>query len=167
MLLVGIDPGTETGIAQWATIGQFLGVVDCMPIHRAMATILAMPQREHAGELLVLFEDARLRTWYGDADARQARSGAAIREGVGAVKRDCAIWEAFLTDHGIPFIARKPAAGGTKWKAEYFKRVTGWQGRTNEHGRDAAMLVYGIGMAQAEQLRLGATVRPAKARPAA
>jgi len=31
----------------------------------------------------------------------------------------------------------------TKLTADQFKRITGWHGRTNEHGRDAAMLVFG------------------------
>jgi hypothetical protein len=32
----------------------------------------------------------------------------------------------------------------TKIKAEAFKRLTGWQGQTNEHSRDAAMMVFGL-----------------------
>lgn len=31
----------------------------------------------------------------------------------------------------------------TKWKSERFEIVTGWKPRTSEHGRDAAMLVWG------------------------
>ena len=30
----------------------------------------------------------------------------------------------------------------TKSKADTFKKLTGWTGRTNEHARDAAMLVF-------------------------
>jgi hypothetical protein len=37
----------------------------------------------------------------------------------------------------------KPQAHGTKWAADYFARVTGFKGRTSEHSRDAALLVYG------------------------
>ena len=33
---------------------------------------------------------------------------------------------------------------GAKLDAAAFKRLTSWQGRTSEHGRDAAMLVWGI-----------------------
>jgi hypothetical protein len=35
-----------------------------------------------------------------------------------------------------------PAANATKKKAKDFIRMTGWTGRTNEHARDAAMLVF-------------------------
>ena len=34
------------------------------------------------------------------------------------------------------------AANATKKKVEDFTRMTGWTGRTNEHARDAAMLVF-------------------------
>ena len=64
--------------------------------------------------------------------------------GAGAAKRDAKIWEEFLQDYGIPYEAHKPQARGTKWSAETFANVTGYKGRTNEHNRDAALLVYGI-----------------------
>jgi hypothetical protein len=37
-----------------------------------------------------------------------------------------------------------PKNNTTKISAEYFKAVTKWTARTNEHGRDAAMLVVGF-----------------------
>ena len=36
-----------------------------------------------------------------------------------------------------------PTNNRTKLNAEQFKRITKYQGQTNEHNRDAAMLVYG------------------------
>ena len=83
----------------------------------------------------VWFEDARLRQWYGD-------KGREALQGAGSIKRDCGIWEEFCAMHGIPHRAIKPAKGATKWDAERFKKMTGWPGRTNEHARDAALLVF-------------------------
>lgn len=138
---IGIDPGTQTGYAAWDSLRKKLVAVDTLKIHQAMAHVLEV----HASGMLhsVTFEDARLRTWFGSADARQARSGAGIREGVGSVKRDCTIWAEFLGDHGIGYRSIKPAAGNTKWDAEKFARLTGWTGRTSNHARDAAILVVG------------------------
>lgn len=140
-LIVGIDPGTHTGIAKWDRTAQKLVMVATAKIHKAMQIV----EFEHAsGNLhMVVFEDARLRKWHGHADARMARSGAGIREGVGSVKRDCSIWQDFLSDLGVPFLQLKPAPGTTKWDAERFERVTGWTGRTSNHARDAACLVIG------------------------
>jgi hypothetical protein len=60
------------------------------------------------------------------------------------VKRDCQIWEDYLTDLRIPFEMVAPKNNATKLTAEQFRRITGYEGKTNEHGRDAAMLVYGF-----------------------
>ncbi|HET6788023.1 MAG TPA: hypothetical protein VFH49_08690 [Aquabacterium sp.] len=138
---IGIDPGAQTGYAAWDATEKRLASVRTLKIHEAMHYVLEV---QRAGMLhSVTFEDARLRTWFGGADARQARSGPGIREGVGSVKRDCTIWAEFLGDHGIAYRAVKPAAGTTKWDAETFAKRTGWTGRTSNHGRDAALLVFG------------------------
>lgn len=85
---------------------------------------------------MVLFEDARQRKWFGaDSNAKM--------QGAGSVKRDASIWEEFCTDYQIAFRALPPAKGGTKLNPDYFKALTGWRGKTSEHARDAAMIVFG------------------------
>lgn len=139
---VGIDPGVRTGIAIWSSAERRLLDVATMGIVEAMTRVATM---HSIGSLRrVRFEDARLRTWFGSADKRQARSGAGVREGVGSVKRDCQIWQEFLEALGITFEPVKPAAGATKLDAHVFARLAKWEGRTSNHGRDAAMLVLGL-----------------------
>jgi hypothetical protein len=138
---IGIDPGASTGYAAWDASSRVLAAVHTLKIHEAMDYVL---QVHRAGMLhSVTFEDARLRTWFGKMDKEQVKYGAAVREGAGSVKRDCTIWADFLGAHGIAYKGVKPAAGATKWKADHFARVTGWTGRTSEHARDAAILVFG------------------------
>lgn len=135
MLCIGIDPGTETGYAAWHIDDQIFTAVCSMPIHQAMIMV-----RDHhlAGNLkMVVFEDARQRSWFG-AKGRESLQGA------GSIKRDSAIWDEFLGDLGVPYKAVKPSAGATKWDAARFAGMTGWHGRTNEHARDAALLVWGM-----------------------
>jgi hypothetical protein len=140
--IIGLDPGVTTGYALWEPEHKRFYQVSSMAIHEAMACVKSL---HDSGELnMVVFEDARLRKWFAAGDARQARSGAGIREGVGSVKRDAGIWADYLGGLGVPYKAIKPAAGATKWTAEHFSRVTGWTARTNEHGRDAAVLVFGM-----------------------
>lgn len=143
MILIGIDPGVHTGFASWDTGTRAFREVASLSIHRAMERVKDQAIFT-AQTMFVVFEDARMRTWFGNADERQRKYGAAIREGVGSVKRDCSIWEDFLSDAEIPYQANKPVQHGTKWTPEYFKRTTGWQGRTSEHARDAGVLVFGI-----------------------
>lgn len=140
-LFIGIDPGTRTGFASWDSQAQCFLAMDTLSIHKAMQRV---EYAWHACHLrMVVFEDARLRKWFGHADLRVARSGAGVREGVGSVKRDCAIWADFLGDLKVPHLAVKPQAGQTKLTAEQFERLTKWTGRTSDHARDAAMLVFG------------------------
>lgn len=141
-LVIGLDPGVQTGFAIWRRDRKAFSVITSMAIHEAMNIV----QGRHIDGLLhsVVFEDARQRTGYfGLMDLKQAKFGAGVREGVGSVKRDCTIWQDFLTALGVKFEAVKPAAGATKWDAPTFTRLTGWQQRTNQHGRDAAFLVIG------------------------
>ena len=134
MICIGIDPGTHTGVAVWdSKEGKFLSL-ETLPIHRAMVEVMNL---RIGREILVVFEDARQRKWYGKGNTN------AKLQGAGSVKRDCSIWEEFCKDYGIPFRAIPPVKGATKVSAKYFKMVSHYQGRTSEHSRDAAMLVIG------------------------
>lgn len=135
MIYIGIDTGTHTGIAAWDSKARTFREITTLPLHRAIVLVLKYWQDEQHG-VFVVFEDARQRKWYG------SRSDAKI-QGAGSIKRDCAIWEDFLRDYGIPFRAVPPQAGCTKMTAARFTALTKWRGRTSEHARDAAMLVWG------------------------
>ena len=135
-LIAGIDPGVKTGFAVWSRVEQRLTTVETVGITRAMTLIRTMADAETLHS--VRFEDARMRTWFG-ARGREALQGA------GSIKRDCSIWQEFLQGLvGVPFLPVSPQAKGAKLDAQAFKRLTGWQGRTSEHGRDAALLVFGL-----------------------
>lgn len=140
MIVLGLDPGVNTGFATWNAQTRQLLEVRSMLLHEAMAEVA---KRHAAGELsLVVFEDARRRKWFGKMDQQQGKYGAAVREGAGSAKRDAKIWDDFLTKLGVPFLARAPHS--TKKKAQQFQQLTGWTDRTNEHARDAAMIVLGL-----------------------
>ena len=143
MICIGIDPGTHTGVAVWDTReGKFLSL-ETLPIHRALEKVKEMSHpfwhmdKLYHEDIQVVFEDARQRTWFGKGDTN------AKLQGAGSVKRDCSIWEDFCKDYGIPYWAKPPVKGATKVSAEYFKKLSHYQGRTSEHSRDAAMLVIG------------------------
>jgi hypothetical protein len=138
MTLIGIDTGVHTGLAFYDTDLKALKYVKEYKIHRAMDLVKRL--WDSGEDIKVRFEDARKRTWFGHHTAKEDR---ARLQGAGSVKRDCQIWEDYLTDLGIPFEMVAPKNNATKLTAEQFRRITGYEGKTNEHGRDAAMLVYG------------------------
>lgn len=140
MLVIGIDTGHDTGLAVWDTGRRVFRAVATMRIHRAIEAVRDW-ERDNPGQVRVVFEDARQRRWIPDSHDLRREMGR--RQGAGSVKRDATIWQEALTDYGIPFEAVRPHQGLTKWDAETFARITGWEGRTSNHARDAALLVFG------------------------
>lgn len=135
-ILIGIDTGVNTGFAVAIDVGNGgdLQKVECLSITQAMANINELVI-EHGKENIKLYiEDARLRTWF--------TGGREKAQGVGSVKRDAQIWESWCKEQDLNYIMIHPKANATKTKADVFKKRTGWSGRTNEHARDAAMLVF-------------------------
>ena len=134
--LIGIDTGVNTGyaVAEDKGNGGELFEVRSLTITQAMSRTLEFVVHYGKENVCLFIEDARQRTWF--------TGGREKAQGVGSVKRDAQIWEDWCTEQGIHFKMIHPAANATKMKAPEFKRMTGWTGRTNEHARDAAMLVF-------------------------
>ena len=133
MIYIGIDPGVNTGFAVWDSGRKKIVELTTCTIVTAMDRVKEIAKDN---PVTLVIEDARKRTWYGcNSEAK--------KQGAGSVKRDCMVWEEFVTINDIPSQFLQPMRGGTKLSQEYFKFVTGWKGRTSNHARDAAMLVFG------------------------
>lgn len=105
--------------------------VETLNIIEAMERVRAVLD---AGDLrMIVIEDARLRSWFGD-------SGRERLLGAGSVRRDCSIWTEFAERHSIPLKSISPQQKGRKIDKDTFAKITGWDGRTSEHGRDAGVL---------------------------
>ena len=145
--LIGIDTGVKTGFAiaidSLDGRGGKLDDVSSFTITQAMKRVLECVEEQGKENVKLFIEDPRQRSWFGGMDAKQAKYGAGVREGVGSVKRDASIWEDWCKEEDLLFDMVHPAANATKHKAPIFKKLTGWNKPTNEHGRDAAMIVSG------------------------
>lgn len=151
LTLIGIDPGVNTGLADKYFDSEGIE----MSVHSG--TIWAMIDYINevidgsSADMLVVMEDARLRTWFG-------QSGPERWQGAGSIKRDCQIWEEWLTHKQIPYILVPPMHNKTKMNAEEFARLTGISERTNQHERDAAALLlpynYKIALATYEAKKI-------------
>ncbi len=133
-VIIGIDPGTKTGIALWNPHKQEFGLIRSMKIHEAMEIVAGFKHFD----VSVYCEDPT--TWVpfnkGKIDTRRV-------QGAGSIKRDFRIWKDFCEDLGIPFYPVGLHKVKKKINADYFKMLSGWEKKTCEHGRDAAMLVIG------------------------
>jgi len=138
VLLIGVDPGTKTGLAGWDKPLQKFEFIKTLKIHRAIQVVFDLWHLKRP--IKVFVEDARLRVWFGKI--KSEKEDRARLQGAGSIKRDCVIWEDFLTDYKIPFVMIPPKGNKTKLDANTFARMTGWKERTSEHSRDGGMLVF-------------------------
>ena len=129
--LIGVDIGVNTGIA--LAVGGKLKEVFSTTILEAMDYV-----RSHKPNVKLYIEDARKLKWGGYNKGNTQRL-----QGAGSVKRDAQIWEEFAIREGIDYLLIDPRSNRKKLNAEQFKKLTGYEGSTNEHGRDAGMLVVG------------------------
>jgi hypothetical protein len=139
LYVIGIDPGTKTGLAVYNKQEKKLDYVRTLMVHEAFVMVLQVfaTAEKEGGKIFVRVEDARKRKRYGV-------NSMAKMQGAGAIKIQCKQWEEFLRSEGISFDLVAPNQIKTKMSPEYFKRLTGWHTRCSNHGRDAAVLVYGI-----------------------
>jgi hypothetical protein len=142
--IIGIDPGTETGLVVYNRTTKAIDLITSGTLLEMQYLLQAHPWNKliKFGQVFVRMEDARLRTWIPKQKTETAERGR--REGAGYVKAHCAIWEDFCKIWGIPYELVPPKNNKTKVKVDYFKMLTGWPGRTNDHERDAAMLCVGF-----------------------
>lgn len=132
-VVMGIDPGTHTGIALFE--GGKLTTLQTIEPHQLVEVIeTVMPAR-------VVFEDSRLisPTWKRSvSNAAQLK----IARDVGQIDAWCRLIVATCERLGIPAHGISPKNKGAKLDAEQFAALTGWTGRSNEHTRDAAALAW-------------------------
>lgn len=133
--MIGIDPGTNTGIA--VCDNQRIRYLESIHHNYAFERVEMHLSMNADRCITVVIEDASKRKWYGkQSDAKS--------QGAGAIKFCLSLWKKWASqfdDHekiSIDFI--HPIIGGTKWNDETFKVYTGWENRTNDHMRDAGVI---------------------------
>lgn len=140
---IGIDCGTKTGMCVYdSATKKIMRLVsgNIIEMMEDLKTHIISWEISH-DEILFRIEDARLRTWIPKQKNEMAERGR--REGAGYVKAHAAIWEDFCKHFYISYELVAPKNNKTKVTSHYFKILTNYQQSTNEHERDAAMLVVG------------------------
>ncbi|MFQ5570981.1 MAG: hypothetical protein ACE5G0_14980 [Rhodothermales bacterium] len=145
-LLVGIDPGRETGLAVYALALKEL--LECRSCSFWEAVVVfrdhLLPLGDGGVVAEVVIEDSRRLPLYARNRKRRMTREARDRmcRSVGRIDRDIALWEEWLRDRGYEVLLVEPSKEA-KWTAEDLRRICGWAESTNQHGRDAARLVWG------------------------
>lgn len=157
---IGIDPGRHTGVAVWSKHEKkllklitldFWGVIDFLDTFTASMQAqdwgslgIAVQSEEITFE--VVMEDPQLNdTTF--ARGIEPKLMLKVAQDVGRNKEQAFLLIEWMTRKKIVFRTVQPKnrkKGGGKWSAEYFTHLTGWQGKSNEHTRDAARFVIGL-----------------------
>lgn len=138
MMLLGIDPGQSTGLAVFR--GGKLAALETIRPHEIERTLRALkPAR-------VVYEDSRLQghIW---TRGLSASTSAKMARNVGQIDAWCSLIVDVCAELGIPAHGISPRAKGSKLDAEAFGLVTGWDGKSNQHERDGAMVAWQYRMA--------------------
>ncbi len=142
--ILGIDPGMDTGLATFEA-GKLVALDTITPLELERTIRAARPD-------WVIYEDSRLQSRAWNAHSKAAKGAAlATARDLGTVDAWCRLIDAICAELGIPARGISPAAKGPKRAAENFKAYTGWQGRCNQHERDAAMVGWTFRQAAPEK----------------
>ena len=135
---VGLDIGTQTGVAVYHLQTKQLTYIKTMGIYQAIKHIERLSE-EYA--IHVRIEDPT--TWV-DFRKLPAKESSSRLQGAGSVKRDFAIWLEVFAALEIPYTKVRLQGTLKKLKRDAFAKITGYTEPTSVHGRDAAMLVFRI-----------------------
>lgn len=131
--IIGLDPGTNTGVAIYID-GRLseLSTIDPFEIQEFLGYSCADR---------VVFEDSRLIS-YMFTTVKSRPAALKMARNVGEVDAWCKLIIAVCDQLKIPAHGISPKGKGAKLDADAFKRLTGWDGPSNQHTRDAASIAW-------------------------
>jgi hypothetical protein len=137
---IGIDP--DKGIAVWDVRARRLLRVSTTTFWDIIEILRQAQMWDGGVEVHIEAPYMNKPTWITSA-SRYTQDK--VSQNVGANKMKALLLVEFCRRMNIVCFERKPTAKSfTKMSAEQFAKITGWTDRTSDHGRDAAMLVFGI-----------------------
>lgn len=140
MFHIGIDPGQHTGFAVWCRSTKALSckTLDFWQVVKELEAL-----KEDITQVRI--EDPNLNRPTFSKGIQGARQREKISQNVGENKAHAKLLIAYCELLNIPVVPVKPTKHSrTKVKADAFKQMTGYTGKTSEHARDAALLVFNL-----------------------
>lgn len=153
---IGIDAGVKTGFAVWSSIRKEFINISTKTWWEAISSIKTWSHAVEPGvQLIVHVEDVSqnksifqlIPTYNNTPGNHTTKLSAAGKtaERIGRVKEKSDLVISYCEIYGITVIRHKPTKKSmTKLNAQTFKNITGYDKRTSEHARDAAMMIYDL-----------------------
>lgn len=145
---IGIDPGKKTGYAVWDSEEKEFVTIGTITFWKVVVEVDKMLNYEEyyhdIGNNLTVVVEMPGRFLYARHRNVNHKTELNIAHKSGGTYREAELLIERFESLGLRVIAVRPSKKSqTKLTAETFKRLTGYTARTSEHGRDAAMLVFG------------------------
>ena len=138
VLVVGIDPGLETG---WATYDVLYN-----EITEAVTTtfwgVWAKADLMNVEQVLFVVEDPARNRPVFDHNVAGVAAREKIAQNVGGNKREARLLIEGLHLRGFCVVEVRPST--QKWSSNMFRGITGYDKRVSQHVRDAARLAWGV-----------------------
>lgn len=144
-LIIGIDPGANTGLGVWSPHAKKFLFLKKLPFWSAIDKVTDLNE-EYVIDV-VIEDPTQNKPVFPNKlkDVDSVLQAMRMAQNIGSNKRDAQLWFDFFDYMKIPYRKRRPTRKShTKLTAEAFNKITGWSGPSNEHSRDAGMLVYGM-----------------------
>lgn len=141
VLVIGIDPGVQTGYALWSRPGKrfleletldFWGVVDRVTEFKTEQV-----------EIVIENPDSKRAMYERTEVIEQRRQRERVATNIGSNRREASLLIERFRSLGYQVTAVSPIKEA-KWDGETFKRITKHAGSTSQHVRDAGRLVFGM-----------------------
>ena len=142
--LLGIDPGADTGLAGYVPGERGRpGVLAFVRSASPLGTVRLLETWAAEGRLIgAVVEDSRSAPLYHRYRSKGRGERDRVARSVGRIDALIDLYLDVLGSLGVPVQTVEPVRAA-KWSADDLKRMTGFDGRSNVHGRDAARLVFG------------------------
>jgi len=153
-ILIGVDPGLITGVCVWSPEREKILDMQSMSHIKFMEWIVtgndvynmvvAIENPNLNQPVFMTKEEKDLIKGCGDFPAKDIALRILLRraQNIGMNKQIAKTLMEFMESKGIDFVPIRPFR--KKTDAEQFRNLTKWEGRTNQHNRDAAILVFGL-----------------------
>lgn len=136
--LIGIDPGVNTG---WAELEGKDLKLETIDILEALDRIQSEPYKDC---VFYIENPAGNVPVFAKSGVANSKANSRIARNIGGVQKEGEILIGWAKKKGVTVYAITPSKSTfTKLSSDQFKAITGYKGQSNNHERDAAMLIWG------------------------
>lgn len=143
---ISIDPGVSTGMALWDSYERKFVDIWTTDFWGCIEYISGMPRLYGLSFEVVIENPNGNKPVFFKPGVKSQAMARRVGQNIGSNKREASLLIEYFERNHIAYTAivpKKKSTGSGKITQEYFKKLSGWTKRTNQHERDSAMMILG------------------------